>query len=126
MTNIQTSVQTTMNRDKSADDQPTQENEVAHQATYGGMPAEWARTVATLLAVNRVLLAGSQRLISYQMELAQNITRDVITDPQGDPMQRSSRHAIAYGAELGSLLHGSQDCRNCGQASRGVDARVNG
>jgi len=107
MTNIQTSVSTTMNRDKPADDQPTQENEVAHEATYGGMPAEWARTVATLLAVNRVLLASGQRLISHQMELSQNIARDIMTDPQGDLMQRSSRRAIAYGAELGSLLHGS-------------------
>ena len=107
MTNIQTSVSTTMNRDKPADDQPTQENEVAHEATYGGMPAEWARTVGTLLAVNRVLLASGQRLISHQMELSQNIARDIMTDPQGDLMQRSSRRAIAYGAELGSLLHGS-------------------
>jgi hypothetical protein len=107
MTKIQTSVSTTMNRDKPVDDQPTQENEVAHEARYGGMPAELARTVATLLAVNRVLLASGQRLISHQMELSQNITRDIMTDPQGDLMQRSSRRAIAYGAELGSLLHGS-------------------
>jgi len=107
MTNIQTSVSTTMNRDESADGQPTQENEVAHEATHGGMPAEWARTVATLSAVNRVLLASGQRLISHQMELSQNIARDIMTDPQGDLMQRSSRCAIAYGAELGSLLHGS-------------------
>jgi hypothetical protein len=107
MANIQTSVSTTMNRDKPADDRPTQENEVAHEATYGGMPAEWARPVATLLAVNRVLLASGQRLISHQMELSQNIARDIMTDPQGDLMQRSSRRAIAYGAELGSLLHSS-------------------
>ena len=79
MTDIQTSVSTTMNGAKPADDQPTQENEVAHAATYGGMPAEWARTVATLLAVNRVLLASGQRLISDQMELSQNIARDRLT-----------------------------------------------
>ena len=107
ITNIQTSVSTTMNRDKPADDRPTQENEVAPEATYGGMLAEWGRTVATLLAVNRVLLASGQRLISHQMELSQNIARDIMTDPQGDLMQRSSRRAIAHGAELGSLLHGS-------------------
>jgi hypothetical protein len=41
------------------------------------------------------------------MELSQNIARDIMTDPQGDLMQRSSRRAIAYGAELGSLLHSS-------------------
>ena len=107
MTNTQTSMQTTMNRAKPADDQPTQENEVAHEATYGRMPAEWARTVVTLSAVNGVLLASGQRLISHQMELSQNIARDIMTDPQGDLMQRSSRRAIAYGAELGSLLYGS-------------------
>ena len=107
MTNIQTSASTTMNRDKPADDQPTQENEVAHEATYGGMPAEWARTVAALLAVNRVLLASGQRLISHQMELAQDIARDIMADTQGDRVHRSPRRAIVYGAELGSLLHGS-------------------
>jgi hypothetical protein len=84
MTNTQTSLQTTMNRPKPADDQPTQENEVAHEATYGRMPAEWARTVATLSAVNGVLLASGQRLISHQLELAQDIARDIMADTQGD------------------------------------------
>ena len=107
MTNTQTSVQATMNRAKSADDQPMQENKVAHEATYGRMPAEWARTIATLSAVNGVLLASGQRLISHQMELAQDIARDIMADTQGDRVQRSSRCAIAYGVELGSLLYGS-------------------
>ena len=107
MTNTQTSMQATMNRAKPAHEQRTQENEVAHEATYGRMPAEWARTVATLSAVNGVLLASGQRLISHQMELSQNIARGIMTDPQGDLMQRSSRRAIAYGAESGSLLHDS-------------------
>jgi len=107
MTNTQATLQTTMNRAKPADDQSTQENEVAHEATYGGMPDEWARTVATLLAVNGVLLASGQRLISHQMELAQDIARDIMADTQGDRAHRSPRRAIAYGAELGSLLHGS-------------------
>ena len=107
MSNTQTSVQTTMNRARPADDQPTQENEVAHKVTYGRMPAEWARTVATLSAVNGVLLASGQRLISHQMELAQDIARDIMADTQGDRVQRSSRRATAYGAELRSLLYGS-------------------
>jgi hypothetical protein len=59
MTNTQTSLQTTMNRAKPADDQPTQENEVAHEATYGRMPAEWARTVATLSAVTASCLPAA-------------------------------------------------------------------
>ena len=40
MTNTQATLQTTINRAKPADHQPTQENEVAHEATYDGMPAQ--------------------------------------------------------------------------------------
>jgi len=107
VTNTQTNVQTTMNRAKPADNQPTQENKIAHEATYGRMPAEWARAIAMLSAVNGVLLASGQRLISHQMELAQDIARDIMANPQGDRVQRSSRCAITYGVELGSLLYGS-------------------
>jgi hypothetical protein len=107
MTNTQISMQTTMNRAKPADDQPTQENKVAHEAAYGRMPAEWARTIATLSAVSGVLLASGQRLLSYQMKLAQDITRDIMADPQGDGLQHSSRRTIAYGAELGGLIYDS-------------------
>jgi hypothetical protein len=107
MSNTQTSVQTTTNRARPADDQPTRKNEVPHQATYGRMPAEWARTVATLSAVNGVLLASSQRLLGQQMELAQDIAKDMMAETQSDRVQLSSRRAIAYGTELGNLLYGS-------------------
>jgi hypothetical protein len=107
MTNTQASMQTTTNRATPADDQPAQEDEVFHDVTFGRLPAEWARTVATLSAVNRVLFASGQQLLSQQMELAQDIARDMMADTRSDRVQRSSRRAIAYGTELGSLLHGS-------------------
>ena len=107
MTDIPTSMKTTMNPARPTADQTTQENDVAQRATYGSMPTEWARTVATLSAVNRVLLAGGQRLMGQQMELAHDIARDMMADTQGDRVQRSYRRVIAYGAELSSLLHGS-------------------
>ena len=59
---IQANVQTTMN---------------PHQAGSG--PAhvgEWARNVATLSAVNGVLLASGQRIVRRQMELAQDMMAD--------------------------------------------------
>ena len=104
MTNTQVSMQTTTNRATPADDQPAQQDEVFHDVTFGRLPAEWARTVATLSAVNRVLFASGQQLLSQQMELAQNIARDMMADMRSDRVQRSSRRAIAYGTELASLL----------------------
>jgi hypothetical protein len=40
------------------------------------MLGEWARNVATLSAVNRVLLASGQHIARRQMELAQDMTAD--------------------------------------------------
>ena len=89
---IQANVQTTMN---------------PHQAGSG--PAhvgEWARNVATLSAVNGVLLASGQRIVRRQMELAQ----DMMADTRKARVLRAHRHAIAFGAKSVSVLHGS-NCR---------------
>jgi hypothetical protein len=107
MTSIQASQQRTVNATKPVADQAAGESQVAHQVAYGTLPAEWARAVATLSAVNRVLLTSSQRLIGHQMELAQGVARDMVPGTPGDRLQRSSQLAVAYGAGLGSLVHSS-------------------
>jgi hypothetical protein len=103
MTCIQANVQTTMNVTKPPADQRTQEDEVAHKITYGRMLGEWARNVATLSAVNRVLLASGQRIVRHQMELAQ----DMMADTQEARVLRVHRHAIAFGVKSVSVLHSS-------------------
>jgi hypothetical protein len=70
------------------------------------MLGEWARNVATLSAVNRVLLASGQHIARRQMELAQ----DMMADTREARVLRAHRHAIAFGAKSVSVLHGS-NCR---------------
>lgn len=70
------------------------------------MLGERARNVATLSAVNRVLLASGQRIVRRQMELAQ----DMMADTREARVLRAHRHAIAFGAKSVSVLHGS-NCR---------------
>jgi hypothetical protein len=50
------------------------------------MLGEWARNVATLSAVNRVLLASGQHIARRQMELAQ----DMMADTREARVQRAS------------------------------------
>ena len=70
------------------------------------MLGEWARNVATLSAVNRVLLTSGQRIVRRQMELAQ----DMMADTREARVLRAHRHAIAFGAKSVSILHGP-NCR---------------
>jgi hypothetical protein len=70
------------------------------------MLGEWARNVATLSTVNRVLLASGQHIVRRQMELAQ----DMMADTREARVLRAHRPAIAFGAKSVSVLQGS-NCR---------------